>query len=166
MKRKWFVLSAIATIAMVGMFVFENTALAHQLVRNKRQHLNVNPSRIARVNPLSVLNKSWIDLTFSVKANEEILAKARPIYQETRDALQKQIKEARKTVRPRAAVKKIQGIVKKTDAKFNASLKEVLTEEQMTKLTKLTKKRRVEARKRLNRVLHNQREYLSHRRHR
>ena len=42
MKRKWFVLSTITAIAMVGMFVFQNTAAAHQLVRNKRQHRNDN----------------------------------------------------------------------------------------------------------------------------
>ena len=166
MKRKWFVLSTITAIVMVGMFVFQNTAAAHQLVRNKRQHRNVNYSRIVKVNPLSALNNSWIDLTFGVKADEETLAKARPIYQETRDALQKQIKEARKASTPRATAKKVRGIAKKTDAKFNASLKEVLTEDQMAKLTELTKKRRVEARKRLNKVRRNQRVDRSPRRQR
>ena len=115
---------------------------------------------------MSALNKSWIDLTFGVKANEETLAKARPIYQETRDTLQKQIKEARKASTARATVKKVRGIVKKTDAKFNARLKEVLTEDQMAKLTELTKKRRVEAQKRLNKVRRNQRVDRSPRRHR
>ena len=170
MKRKWFVLSAITAIAMAGMFVFENTASAHQLERSKREHRGNNrraaQGRIAMVNPLSVLNNSWIDLTFGVKANDETLAKARPIYQKTRDALQKQIKEARKSTATRVAAKKIRGLVKKTYAKFNVSLKEILTEEQMTKLTELTKERRTAAKKRLNRFHHTQRAHRSHRSHR
>ena len=170
MKRKWFVLSTITAIAIVGMFALENIASAHQLARNKRQHRNDNVrstrGRTAIVNPVSALNNSWIDLTFGVKANQETLAKALPVYQETREALQKQIKEARKSDEKRAAVKKVREGIKETNAKFNASLKEILTEEQMTKLTELTKKRRVEARKRVNQLRRNQRESRSHRRHR
>ena len=51
MKRKWFVLSAIAAIAMVGMFVFENTAAAHQQARNKQQNRNSVRGRIASGKP-------------------------------------------------------------------------------------------------------------------
>ena len=163
MKRKWFVLNTIAVIAMVGMFVFENTAAAHRQVQNKRQHRNDNArvarGRIAMVNPVTVLNNSWIDLTFGVKVDEETLAKARPIYQETREALQKQIKEVRKSDEKRAAVKKMREGIKETNAKFNASLKKILTEEQITKLTELTKKRRTEVRKRVNQLRQNQREH-------
>ena len=163
MKRKWFVLSTIAVIAMVGMFVFENTAAAHRQVQSKRQHRNDNAhvarGRIAMVNPVTVLNNSWIDLTFGVQVDEETLAKARPIYQETRDALQKQIKEVRKSDEKRAAVKKMREGIKETNAKFNASLKKILTEEQITKLTELTKKRRTEIRKRVNQLRQNQREH-------
>lgn len=170
MKTKWFVLSTIAAIAMVGIFVFENTAAAHRQTQRKRQHRNDNVrsarGRIAIVSPVSALNNSWIDLTFGVKVEEETLAKARPIYQETRETLQKQIKEARKSEEKRAAVKKMREGIKETQAKFNASLKEVLTEEQMAKLTELTKKRRTEVRKRVNQSRRNQRENRSHRRHR
>ena len=163
MKRKWFVLSTIAVIAMVGMFVFENTAAAHRQVQSKRQHRNDNAraarGRIATVNPVTALNNSWIDLTFGVKVDEETLAKARPIYQETREALQKQIKEVRKSDEKRAAVKKMREGIKETNAKFNASLKKILTEEQITKLTELTKKRRTEVRKRVSQLRQNQREH-------
>ena len=167
MKRKWFVLSAIAAIAMVGMFVFENTAAAHEQTRSKREYRNAGRGRIARmVNPVSALNQSWIDLTFGVKADQETLAKVLPIYQETHEALAKQIKEAREADTKREAAKKIRESVKETRTKFNASLKEVLTEEQMTKLTELTKERRTEARKRANESRRSQRESHSHRRHR
>ena len=165
MKRKWFVLSAIAAIAMVGMFVFENIAAAHDITPNKKESRNVGRGRIARmVNPVSALNQSWLDLTFGVKADQETLAKALPIYQETREALQKQVKEAYKVSdTKREAAKKVGEVVKETKAKFNASLKEVLTEEQMTKLTELTKKRRTEARKRVNEFRRSQRESRRHR---
>ena len=167
MKKKWFVLSAIATIAMVGMFVFENTAAAHREVHNKRQYRNDNAraarGRIATVNPVAALNNSWIDLTFGMEVDTETLAKAHPIYQETRKALQTQIKEARESDEKRAAVKKLRESIKETNAKFKASLKEILTEAQMTKLTELTKKRRTEARKRVNQLRRNQRESRSHR---
>ena len=167
MKRKWFVLSTIAAIAMVGMFVFENTAAAHREVHNKREHRNDNSraarGRIATVNPVAALNNSWIDLTFSVKVDTETLAKAHPIYQKTRETLQTEIKEARKSDEKRAAVKKLRESIKETNAKFNASLKEILTEEQMTELTELTKKRRTEARKRVTQSRRNQRESRRHR---
>ena len=167
MKKKWFVLSAIATIAMVGMFVFENTAAAHREVHNKRQYRNDNAraarGRIATVNPVAALNNSWIDLTFGMEVDTETLAKAHPIYQETRKTLQTQIKEARESDNKRAAVKKLRESIKETNAKFNASLKEILTEDQMTKLTELKEKRRTEARKRVNQVRRSQRESRRHR---
>ncbi len=165
MKRKWFVLSAIAVIAMVGMFVFENTVAAHEINRSKNESRNVGRGRIARmINPVSALNQSWIDLTFGVKADQETLAKALPIYQETREALQKQIKEAYKTTdTKREAAKKVGEAVKETKAKFNASLKEVLTEEQMTKLTELTKKRYTDAKERVREFRRSQREHRRHR---
>ena len=168
MKRKWFALSAIAVMAMVGMFVFEYTAEAHRQTRNRQESRNANRDRITRtVNPVSALNQSWLDLTFGVKADVETLAKAAPIYQETRDALQTQIKEAREAADTRReAAKKIREGVKETYAKFNTSLKEILTEEQMTKLTELKEKRRTEVRKRVNESRRSQREHRNSRRHR
>jgi hypothetical protein len=163
MKKKWFVLSAIAAIAMVGMFVFENTAAAHQQARNKQQYRNSVRGRTARVNPVAALNQSWIDLTFGVKLDTETLAKAHPIYQKTRETLQTQIKEVRKSDEKRGAVKKLRESIKETNAKFNASLKEILTEEQMAKLTELTKKRRIEAWKSVNQSRRSQRESRRHR---
>ena len=178
MKRKRFftaklvsqycIVSAIAAIAMVGMFVFENTAAAHEQARNKKESRNANRGRVARmVNPVAALNQSWLDLTFGVKADAETLAKAAPIYQETRDALQTQVKAAGKAAdTKREAAKKIGEAVKETYTKFNASLKEILTEEQMTKLTELKEKRRTEAKELVRQHRRSQRENHSHRRHR
>ena len=167
MKRKWFALNAIAVIALVGMFVFESTVAAHEVTRNRKETRNTARGRVAAmVNPMSALNQSWLDLTFGVKADAETLAKVAPIYQETREALQKQIKEAREAGTKREAAKKIGAAVKETYTKFNASLKEILTEEQMTKLTELKEKRRAEARERLRESRRSQREYRNSRRHR
>ena len=154
MKKQWFALSAIAAIALVGMFVFENTAAAHREVHSKRDYRKDNVratrGRIATLNPVATLNQSWIDLTFGVKLDTETLAKVHPIYQKTREALQTQIKEARASDEKRAAVKKLRENIKETQTQFYASLKEVLTEEQMTKLMELTKKRHTKAKKRVN----------------
>ena len=159
MKRKWFALSAIAVIAMVGMFVLENIAAAHQPARNRRESRNVNRDRMARtVNPVSALHQSWIALSFGVKVDDETLAKARPIYLETREVLQTQINKARKADTNRETVRKIRETVKETNAKLNAGLKEILTEDQMTKLTELTQKRRTETRRRGDQSRRNQRE--------
>ena len=167
MKKKWFVCNAIAVIAMVGVFVFQNTATAHEQTRNRKESRNASRRSIAkRVNPMSALNQSWLDLTFGVKANAETLAKVAPIYQETRETLQKQIKEAREVDTKREAAKKIGAAVKETYTKFNASLKEILTEEQMTKLTELKEKRRTQARERLRESRRSQREHRNSRRHR
>ena len=177
MKRKWFFMaklvsqyctvSAIAAIAMVGMFVFENTAAAHREVHSKREYRKDNAratrGRIATLNPVATLNQSWIDLTFGVEVDVETLAKVHPIYQETREALQKQIKAIRKSDEKRAAVKKLRESMKETQTKFYASLKEILTEEQMAKLTELTKKRYTEAKKRANQFRRSQRESRRHR---
>ena len=167
MKRKWFVLSTIATIALVGMFVFENTAAAHRAVHSKRESrkdtVRATRGRIAMLSPVATLNQSWIDLTFGVKLDAETLAKVHPIYQKTRETLQKQIKEARESDEKRAAVKKLRESVKETQTQFYVSLKEVLTEEQMTQLTELTKKRRTEAKKRVKQSRRSQREFRRHR---
>ena len=167
MKRKWFVLSTIATIALVGMFVFENTAAAHREVHSKRESrkdtVRATRGRIAMLNPVATLNQSWIDLTFGVKLDAETVAKVHPIYQETRETLQKQIKEARESDEKRAAMKKLRESIKETQTQFYASLKEVLTEDQMTKLTELTKKRRTEVRKRVNQSRRSERAFRRHR---
>ena len=177
MKKQWFFMAklvsqyctvgTIAAIAMVGMFVFENTAAAHREVHSKREYRKDTArgtrGRIATLNPVATLNQSWIDLTFGVKLDAETLAKVHPIYQKTREALQTQIKEARESDEKRAAVKKLRESIKETQTQFYASLKEVLTEEQMTQLTQLTKKRRTEARKRVNQSRRSQREFRRHR---
>ena len=166
MKKQWFVLSAIAAIAMVGTFVFENTAAAHREAHSKRDSrkdtARATRGRVATLNPVATLNQSWIDLTFGVGLDTETLAKVHPIYQKTREALQTQIKEARNSDEKREAVKKLRESIKETQTQFYASLKEILTEEQMTKLTELTKKRRTAAKKRVNQSRRNQREFRKH----
>lgn len=191
MKRNLLTLAAIALIATVGIGAFENTAAAHRDTKEKRQRSKDNVrearGRAALVSPLIALNRSWMDLTFRIGADPETVAKALPIYQETRKALQSQIKAAGKSNDTSATAKEVTKETEKTDAeavkekekatgtsngkratrkalresiketqaKLAASLKEILTEEQIAKLTelkeerqeKLRTKRRAEARK-------------------
>ena len=99
------------------------------------------------MNYVSLVDNSWIDLTFGVKVDDETLVKARPIYQESRDKVAMKMEELGQPGMRETATKEIQAILKDV----NASLKEVLTEEEMTKLSELTKKRVAEMQQRMNR---------------
>jgi hypothetical protein len=99
------------------------------------------------MNYVSVVDNSWIDLTFNVKVDDETLAKARPFYQTGRDNVASQMETLRQPGMRETAAKEIQGILKQ----LNMDLKEVLTEDQMAKLNELTKKRVTEMSQRMNR---------------
>ncbi len=217
MKRQGIVLSAIALIAVAGMFLIENTASAHREGRNDRNrrenrsdNTRIRRARAAQMlNPVTLLNHSWTDLAFGVEVDAETLAKVYPIYQETREALQKQVKMARQpaankataeksaekatekpTEKPnmdsaekvmekpkadaaekpavkakgrQAKMQKMREGIKETYTKFHARLKEVLTEEQMTELTALTKKRHAAMEKRIEQARRSNREERSDR---
>ena len=103
------------------------------------------------INPGSIVENSWIDLTFAVKADDETLVKARPIYQTTHDKFAARMTELRASGDWQAMRSEIQKLVTTVGPEFQASLKEVLTEEQMKKLNELTKKRQEESQQRMNR---------------
>ena len=162
MKHKFFVLSAIALIAVVGLFVFEHATSAQRPDRNAQpesgqrgnrpegEHGNRDmPARIG--NPTSMVDNSWLDLTFSVKVDDETLVKARPIYQTTRDKFGMKMKEIQASDDMRAAMTEMRTFITTTGKEFQAGLKKVLTEEQMTKLNTLTKERQTAAQERRNR---------------
>ena len=154
MKQKWFVLSAIAAIAIVGVFVFEHATSAQRPDRNaqsERGNRGGNRGMMEMVNPVSIVDNSWVDLTFAVKVDDETLVKARPIYQAARYTFEMKMKELRASGDMRTAMPKIQELITTVGPEFQAKLKEVLTEEQMTKLNELTKARQAEQKNRRNR---------------
>ena len=159
MKQKFFAIGAIAVLAIVGVFIFEHATDAQRPDRNDRSQRGNRQGgergnrggMPGMINPVSIVDNSWIDLTFAVKADDETLIKARPIYQATRDKFEAKMTELRTAGNWQAMGSEIQKLVTTVGPKFQASLKEVLTAEQMTKLNELTKKRQTERQQRANR---------------
>lgn len=158
MKQKFFAIGAIAVLAIVGVFIFEHATSAQRPDRNAQgQRGNRqggergNRGGMPMMNLVSVVENSWIDLSFGVKVDDETLLKTRPIYQETRDKVAAKMKAVREADDVRAAMREHQSFFISTGKEFNASLKEILTEEQFTKLTELRKKREAEQQQRMNR---------------
>lgn len=161
MKRKFFVLSTIALIAIVGLLVFEHATSAQRPDRNAQPEEGQRGQRpggergnrdmMRMFNPNEMVNNSWLDLTFSVKVDDETLIKARPVYQATRDKFEKKVKEIRESGDIRAALQDMRTFTTTTANEFQKSLKEVLSEEQMKKLNELTKQRVIADQERRNR---------------
>lgn len=161
MKQKFFAIAAIAVLAIVGIFVFEYATLAQRPDRNAQNQQRGNRQGGERggrgmgmTNYASIVDNSWLDLTFAVKVDDETLLKARPIYQVTREKFVKKIEEIRSSGNMQGAQAEMQSFLATTGSEFQASLKEVLTEEQMAKLNELTKQRQErqnEQRQRMNR---------------
>ena len=156
MKQKFFAIGAIAVLAIVGVFIFQYATLAQRPDRNAQQNQRGNRQggergnrggMMGMINYVSLVDNSWIDLTFNVKVDDETLTKARPFYQTGRDNVASKMETLRQPGMRETAAKEIQGILKE----LNTNLKEVLTEEQMAKLMELTKKRATEMQQRMNR---------------
>lgn len=158
MKQKLLTIGAIAVIAIVGLFVFEHATSAQRPDRNaqgqrgdRQGGARGGSGMMGMMNPASLVDNSWIDLTFTLKVDDETLVKARPIYQTARDKFQAKMKEAQASGDMRAAMSEMQSFAATVGKEFQTNLKEVLTEEQMTKLNELTKKRQMEQQSRMNR---------------
>lgn len=156
MKQKFFAISAIAVLAIVGVFIFQYATLAQRPDRNAQNQQRGNRQggergnrggMMGMMNYVSLVDNSWIDLTFNVKVDDETLTKARPFYQTGRDNVAAKVETLRQPDMRETATKEIQGILKQ----LNTDLKEVLTEEQMAKLNELTKARVTEMQQRMNR---------------
>ena len=158
MKQKFFAIGAIAVIAIVGLFVFEHATSAQRPDRNAQGQRGNRQGgdrsgggMMGMVNLTSLVDNSWVDLTFTMKVDDETLLKARPVYQTTRDKFAAKMKEAQASGDMRAAMAEIQSYAATVGKEFQAGLKEVLTAEQMAKLNELTKKRQTEQATRRNR---------------
>ena len=156
MKQKFFAIGAIAVLAIVGVFIFEHATSAQRPDRNA-QNQNQRGNRqggergnrggMMGMNYVSLVDNSWIDLSFAVKVEDETLVKTRPHYQAARDSVASKMEALRQPGTRETTTKEIQGILQG----LNVSLKEILTEEQMAKLNELTKKRVTEMQQRMNR---------------
>lgn len=154
MKQKFFAIGAIAVLAIVGVFIFEYATLAQRPDRNAQNQRGNrqggergNRGGMMGMNYVSLVDNSWIDLSFAVKVEDETLVKTRSHYQAARDNIASKMETLRQPGMREATTKEIQGILQG----LNVSLKEILTEEQFAKLNQLTKKRVTEMQQRMNR---------------
>ena len=152
MKQKWLALGAIAVIAIVSMVVFDFTTSAQRPERGSRDE-GGRGARGGRgmINPVTLVDNSWTDLTFILKVDDETLVKARPIFQDTRDKFQAEFKKVQASGDRRQMQQSMMSIAAKVGGEFQMALKEVLSEEQLAKLNALTKKRQTEQMERMNR---------------
>ena len=164
MKQKFFAIATIAVLAIVGVFVFEHATSAQRPDRNaqtpgergNRQggERGNRGGMQGMVDPMAIVNNSWVDLTFAVKVDDETLVKARPIYQATREQFASKMEELRASGDWQAMRSEVQKMLMAAGPKFQASLKEVLTADQLAKLNELTKQRQErqsQQRQRMNR---------------
>ena len=154
MKQKWLALGAIAVIAIVSMVVFDFATSAQRPERGERGTRSERGGRGmmgGMMNPTSIVDNSWTDLTFILKVDDETLVKARPIFQDTRDKFQAEFKKVQASGDRRQMQQSMMSIAAKVGGEFQMALKEVLSEEQLTKLNALTKKRQTEQMERMNR---------------
>ena len=128
MKSRCFILAAI--LAMVAMTII----LINQVTQAQspdRGNQGVDPGAIATL----FADKSWADLTFILKVDDDTLIKARPVYQKYRDNLENTVKAERE---PGA---NWYGLLKAIRDEFQAELQSVLTEAQIAELKALERKR-------------------------
>ena len=87
--------------------------------------------------PTSIIDSSWTDLTFVVKVDDETLLKARPVFHNHREKLEKAVKEARESGDFQAMRLTMANL---RDA-FATERDALLTEEQIEQLQKLEARR-------------------------
>lgn len=140
MTRKWFFLLTILAIAAITVLVIGPVTDAQRPDRTERR---TRPEgmrggmRGGGMEATSFVDNSWVDLTFGIKVDDEVLIKSRKIYQKHRDALSKAIEEARANNDFQAMRSTMTGV----RDKLNTDLKTLLTEEQFAELDKLSQQR-------------------------
>ncbi len=129
MKSRCFVLAAI--LAMIAMtIILINQVTQAQSPDRGDQRVGLGASLV------SFADKSWVDLTFTLKVDDDTLIKARPVYQKYRDNLGNTVKD-----REPGASANLYRLMKEIRDEFMAELQVVLTEAQIAKLKTLEKKR-------------------------
>lgn len=128
MKSKCFVLAAILTMVAMTIILINQVTQAQSPDRGD-QRVGLGASVV------SFADKSWVDLTFTLKVDDDTLIKARPVYQKYRDNLENAVEDRV----PGAS--DLSGLMKKIRDEFIAGLQVVLTEAQIAELKTLEKKR-------------------------
>lgn len=126
MKSRCLVLSAILAMGVMTIILINEVTQAQS--PNRGDHLAAIVASVT-----SFADKSWVDLTFTLKVDDDTLIKARPIYQKYRDNLESTIKDRE----PGGAYE----LIKAIRNEFQADLQVVLTEAQIAELKALEKKR-------------------------
>ena len=125
MKTRCFVLVAIfATVVMTIVLINEVTQAQDVVEKDWLVERAVT----------SFADKSWADLTFTLKVDDDTLIKARPIYQKYSDNLQRVVKDRGPGVGRYRLIKAIRN-------EFQTELQAVLTDAQMTELKEIENKR-------------------------
>ena len=137
MTRKWFFIFTVFAIAAVAVFVSNQITQAQRPDRSEMRDRQ-GGGRRGGFSPTSIIDSSWVDLTFTIKADDKALIQARPIYQNYRDNLEKTFKEAQKA----GDFQGLRGAVTNLRDGLKTDLSAVLTEEQIAKLETLQQERR------------------------
>lgn len=129
MKSRCLVLAAILAMGVMAVILINEVTQAQSPDRD--DHLAVITASVT-----SFADKSWADLTFTLKVDDDTLIKARPIYQTYRDNLENTVKD-----REPGEPTNLYELMKAIRNEFQAELKSVLTEAQIAELNALDKKR-------------------------
>ena len=134
MRSKWFLTLAICATMIIGIFVADQTTEAQ---REQRQRQRGGQRRGGGRMDLATtfIGGSWVELTFSIKADDQTLTKARPIFQKAYNDLKKTMAEVGQSGDFQAIREKMQSV----NSEFKSGLEKVLTEEQLAKLDKWQK---------------------------
>ena len=161
MKQKFFGLSAIAVLVIVGLLVSDHITSAQRPDRNTQPGQGQRGQRgggerggadmMRFFTQSSFVNNTWLDLSFKVKISDESLIKARPIHQAAHDKFAKKIEEIRASGDFQSARQEMTTFSQTVIKELQTGLKEILTEEEMKKLTTLMKERLEAEQQRRNR---------------
>ena len=137
MRSKWFLTLAICATVIIGIFVADQTTEAQREQRQRQggdQRQRGGQRRGGGRMDLATtfIGGSWVELTFSIRADDQTLTKARPIFQKAYDDLKKTVAEVGQSGDFQAIREKMQSV----NSEFKSGLEKVLTEEQLAKLDK------------------------------
>ena len=126
MRSKWFLTLAICATMVIGIFVADQTTEAQR--QRSGQRRGGGWMGLAT----TFIGGSWVELTFSIKADDQTLTKARPVFQKAYNDLKKTMAEVGQSGDFQAIREKMQSV----NSEFKSGLEKVLTEEQLARLDK------------------------------
>ncbi len=137
MRSKWFLTLAICVTVIIGIFVADQTTEAQREQRQRQggdQRQRGGQRRGGGRMDLATtfIGGSWVELTFSIRADDQTLTKARPIFQKAYDDLKKTVAEVGQSGDFQAIREKMQSV----NSEFKSGLEKVLTGEQLAELEK------------------------------